>query len=90
MNSDAGPREEDHPVAVEISDNMLRVTLRDGRIIATGIPVWQTLPRNSNPIMSWVSRASIGPIWMKICRWAACCAESVHLKIVVRHRLEYE
>jgi len=35
MSSDSGPREEDRPVAVEISDNMLRVTLRDGRMIAT-------------------------------------------------------
>jgi hypothetical protein len=29
------PREEDRPVAVEISQGMLRVTLQDGRIIAT-------------------------------------------------------
>jgi hypothetical protein len=29
------PRSEDRPVSVEINDNMLRVTLQDGRIIAT-------------------------------------------------------
>jgi hypothetical protein len=29
------PREEDRPVALEIRDQMLRVTLADGRIIAT-------------------------------------------------------
>ena len=29
------PREEDRPVALEICDQMLRVTLADGRIIAT-------------------------------------------------------
>jgi hypothetical protein len=29
------PREEDHPVAVKIGDNMLWVTLHDGRVIGT-------------------------------------------------------
>ncbi|GIK66382.1 MAG: hypothetical protein BroJett018_41760 [Chloroflexota bacterium] len=29
------PREEDRPIAVEISDDFLKVTLQDGRVIAT-------------------------------------------------------
>lgn len=35
MSSDTAPRDEDRPVAVEIADHLLRVTLADGRIIAT-------------------------------------------------------
>jgi len=34
-HEDHGPREADRPVSVEVSGGMLRVTLQDGRIIAT-------------------------------------------------------
>ena len=34
-NKDTLPQEKGHPVAVKISDNLLHVTLQDGRIIAT-------------------------------------------------------
>jgi hypothetical protein len=37
------PREEDHPVKVEIADGMLRVTLRDGRMIATPLEWYSRL-----------------------------------------------
>ena len=35
MNKDEQPREEDRPVSVEFAGGMLRVTLQDGRMIAT-------------------------------------------------------
>jgi hypothetical protein len=35
MDRNEVPREEDRPVGVEIVDGMLRVTLQDGRVIAT-------------------------------------------------------
>ena len=35
MSDAITPADENRPVAVEISDNMVRVTLADGRIIAT-------------------------------------------------------
>jgi hypothetical protein len=45
---DTGPREEDRPVAVEISDDMLRVTLQDGRMIATPL-AWYPRLINATP-----------------------------------------
>jgi hypothetical protein len=42
------PRAEDRPVAVEISDDMLWVTLQDGRIIATPLE-WYSRLANATP-----------------------------------------
>ncbi len=42
------PREEDRLVAVEISEDMLRVTLQDGRIIATPLD-WYPRPLEATP-----------------------------------------
>jgi hypothetical protein len=42
------PRDEDRPIAVEISEGMLRVTLRDGRIIATPLD-WYPRLVNATP-----------------------------------------
>jgi hypothetical protein len=42
------PREEDRPVAVEIGDDMLRVTLQDGRMIATPLE-WYSRLVNATP-----------------------------------------
>ncbi len=42
------PREEDRPVAVEITGDLLRVTLADGRIIATPLN-WYPRLANATP-----------------------------------------
>lgn len=41
-------RDEDRPVAVEIGEGMLRVTLSDGRVIATPL-VWYPALRDAAP-----------------------------------------
>lgn len=47
MNNNA-PREEDRPVAADISGDMLRVTLKDGRVIATPLE-WYPRLVNATP-----------------------------------------
>jgi hypothetical protein len=44
----ASPREEDHPVKVEFNNDMLQVTLKDGRLIATPLAWYPTLA-NATP-----------------------------------------
>lgn len=52
------PREEDRPVAVEVNENMLRVTLADGRVIATPLDWYPRLldatpEQRSNYELGW-------------------------------------
>jgi hypothetical protein len=44
----AAPREEDRPVKVEFDNDMLQVTLKDGRLIATPLQWYPTLA-NATP-----------------------------------------
>ncbi len=57
MDSDDGPREEDRPVAVMVSDGMLRVTLKDGRVIATPL---EWYPRLIEAISEQLANVELG------------------------------
>ena len=46
--NNAIPHDNDRPIAVGFSDNMLRVTLQDGRIIATPLD-WYPSLQNATP-----------------------------------------
>jgi hypothetical protein len=59
--SDQSPREEDRPVAVETTSDMLRVTLADGRIIATPLN-WYPRLANATPEQRAVFELSRGGV----------------------------
>jgi hypothetical protein len=57
------PREEDRPVAVEISENMLRVSLLDGRVIATPLDWYPRLVEASETQRANVELGLTGIHW---------------------------
>jgi hypothetical protein len=60
------PREQDRPVAVDISGGMLRVTLKDGRIIATPIDWYPRLVNASAETLANIELGFAGIHWPDI------------------------
>ena len=60
------PREQDRPVAVDISAGMLRVTLKDGRIIATPIDWYPRLLNASIEALANIELGFAGIHWPDI------------------------
>lgn len=57
------PREEDRPIAVEISDDFLKVTLQDGRVIATPLDWYSRLKEASPEELAVVELGFSGIHW---------------------------
>lgn len=57
------PREEDCPIAVEISDDLLKVTLQDGRVIATPLDWYPRLKEASVEDLTVVELGFSGIHW---------------------------
>lgn len=66
MNRETLPRDEDRPVAVEIADDMLRVTLADGRIIATPLEWYPRLVHASPEQRTNVELGYTGIHWLDL------------------------
>jgi hypothetical protein len=62
-DSEQPPRDEDRPVAVNVRNRMLEVTLRDGRIISTPLEWYPTLSAASSQQLANVELGVAGIHW---------------------------
>ena len=65
-HENSGPRQEDYPVGVEFSDSMLRVTLKDGRVISTPLQWYPRLANATKSQLANVEFSAYGIHWPEL------------------------